>query len=137
MQRNEYLDSLGLNIDEYGTNFLPDDDKRSVGWEDERKRYGFDSREVWNLDRTFVEWLYSHCRMYKDRAQNVVNLNFWNFMFNDKQYTQGSAIDHIIELTGDFLTKGSYGNLDEIDCAREKVKEACLLWAEILPTMWI
>ena len=58
MQKCKYLDDLGIPINEYGTNFMSNDDPREKGWSKERKEYGFDNRETWNLDRIFIEWIY-------------------------------------------------------------------------------
>ena len=32
----------------------------------ERRRYGFDSRELWNLDISMVEWLLPRLKMFKE-----------------------------------------------------------------------
>ena len=50
MQKCKYLENLGLKTEQYGTNFMQDDDKRAQKWAKERKKYGFDNREIWNLD---------------------------------------------------------------------------------------
>ena len=55
MQKCKYLDDLGLKIEEYGTNFISDDDSRKENWAIEREEYGFDGRETWNLDKIFIE----------------------------------------------------------------------------------
>lgn len=137
MQRNKYLDDLGLKIEDYGTNFLQES-RTSVleRWNSQKERYGFDEREVYNLDITFIEWLYSHCKMYKDKAENLINLNFWNFVHNGEIYTQGEAIDYIIKCTGDFLARNRNGLSTESD-RYNAVLDACHLWAEIMPQMWI
>ena len=65
-QRNKYLDDLGISIEKYGTNFCDKKDSRWKKWKKERKKYGFDARECWNLDSIFVEWIYSHFMKYKE-----------------------------------------------------------------------
>lgn len=106
-QRNKYLDDLGLKINEYGTNFTVKNDNRESKWKEERKLYGFDSRETWNLNDTFIEWLYSRLMMYKEQASNIIDMSFYTYDFNGKTYDLGEAIDYIIEnckvyLTSDF-----------------------------------
>ncbi len=73
MQRNKYLEKIGIPIDEYGVNMCDDlNDARQKCWKEEQEKYGFDRREVWELDRLFVEWLYSHLKMYKKVRKNSV-----------------------------------------------------------------
>ena len=38
---------------------------RNKFWKEQRKKYGFDSRQIWNLDTTMVELLYERLKMYK------------------------------------------------------------------------
>jgi hypothetical protein len=54
--RNLFMDELGLKINDYGTNFVSATDSRRKQWESEKLRFGFDNRETWCLDTTFVEW---------------------------------------------------------------------------------
>lgn len=139
MQRNKYLDDLGIKQEDYGTNFCSDLDKRLPYWKKEQKLYGFDSRETWNLNNTFIEWLYSHCMMYKERANEIVDLSFHKFEYNGKTYTLLTAIEYIIECTGEYLKKTSirdFYDFDEEERLFKKVQDATHLWAEILPWMW-
>ena len=65
--KNKYLEDIGIPRDEHSTNFCNDDkDPRQKRWEKQRRKYGFDDRETWNLDVQFIEWLYSHLMMYKE-----------------------------------------------------------------------
>lgn len=129
MQRNKYLDDLGIKQKNYGTNFCAEDDSRYSYWKEEQEMYGFDSRETWCLDRIFIEWLYSHCMMYKEYAG--VDLTYHKFEYNGKTYTQIEAIDYIIECTKAYLIDNN-----AFDDTYKKVQDAIYLWAEILPAMW-
>ena len=143
MQRNKYLDDLGIPIDKYGTNFIPDTDKRNEDWKKERELYGFDSRECWNLDSTFIQWLYSHLMMYfKDAA---IDLNYHTFEFDGKEYIQKEAIEFILERLKNNLvynyTDDKYNlNIDErINKEKEIYKgvyDAIRMWAEIYSACW-
>ena len=97
MQKNKYLDDLGLKITEYGTNFISDDDNRSEDWKKQREIYGFDSRECWCLNIKLMEWLYSRLMMYLEEASEIVDLSYYKFEHNDETYTQEEAIKYIIE----------------------------------------
>lgn len=135
MQKCKYLDDLGIPINEYGTNFMPDDDFRASLWAEEREEYGFDNRETWNLNSIFIEWIYTRVLMYKEYS--IVDLNYHKFPYKDSEITQGEAIDKILELAKEILLLGDY----LWDTEKEKIvynnqREICDLWKEILPAMW-
>lgn len=129
MQKCKYLDDLGLKIEKYGTNFMSDDDPREESWSKERKEYGFDNRETWNLDRIFIEWIYTRVMMYKEYA--CVDTSFHKFSYKDEEITQGQAIDRILELSKEILIEP-----DNTQLWCENIIEICDLWKEVLPYMW-
>ena len=129
MQKCKYLDDLGLKIENYGTNFCEDDDSRSMKWDKEREEYGFDERETWNLDRTFIEWIYTRVKMYQEI--NGVDTNFYRFVYNGEELTQEQMMDRILCLAQDILLE----NVDD-NKIPEIMKEICDIWKEILPCMW-
>lgn len=145
MQRNKYLDNLGIPIEKYVTNFISDDDKRNEIWNEQRKEYGFDSRECWNLDQTFIQWLYSHLMMYLENVDGIINLEYHKFEFDGKEYTQREAIEFIIErlkdsLVHDYTDKYSNLSVDEKIKKEEEiydgVYDAIRMWAEIYGSCW-
>lgn len=129
MQKCKYLDDLGLKIKEYGTNFMDDDDPREENWAKEREEYGFDNRETWNLDRTFIEWIYTRVMMYKEYT--CVDVDFHKFSYKDEAITQGEAMDRILDLAKQILL-----NSDNDELWYENSREICDLWKEVLPCMW-
>ena len=142
MQRNKYLENIGLKQDEYGTNFISNKlDKRHRRWKKQRKEYGFDDRETWNLDSMFVQWLYSHLMMYKEKASEVIDLEFRTFYWKGKDITQLDAIDIILNASKDYLLADSkyidnaisYQEREEI---YDNFFDVMTLWGMILPYMW-
>lgn len=142
MQRNKYLDDLGIDIKDYGTNFINNFfDKRQMRWWNQRKKYGFDARETYNLDYIFVQWLYSHLMMYKEKAGEVVDLECGKLTWHDKEITQLEAIDILIDVSKDFLlADDKYINdvisFEEKEEIYTRFYEAMTLWGMILPCMW-
>ena len=138
MKKNKFLDNLGLKRKEYGTNWcIEKKTKRAKSWKKQRKLYGFDSRECWNLNTTFVEWLYSHLMLYKKEAAQVVDLEYHKFDFNGKTYTQKECINIILKACKRYLL------VDEISEDKEKMakiekdmEDAIKLFADMLPCMW-
>ena len=137
MQKCKYLDDLGIPMYKYGTNFMPDDDPRAQKWSEERKEYGFDSREVWNLDVTFIEWIYTRVMMYKERS--IVDTSFHKIPYKDSEITHGEAIDKILELAKEILQPKPDDYEFKIDTENmiyNNSREICDLWKEVLPCMW-
>ena len=132
-QRNKYLDDLGIPIEKYGTNFLDNRDYRWQSWMKEQKEYGFDARECWNLDITFVEWLYSHLSKYLE--DTIVNTEYHHFEYREtdesepKDVTFGEAIDIIREACKEYLKSPEFD--------REFLpKNIMILLGDIMPALW-
>lgn len=134
MQKNKYLDDLGLKQEEYGINFTKDNDKRKTEWEQQREVYGFDERETWNMGTTFMEWLYSHLKMYDEI--NIVNTSYHTFEFQGKTYTQQELMDLIMEKCEYFLLNQDKPDLNLENKAYEEAKIAIQAFAEVFPAMW-
>lgn len=132
MQRNKYLDDLGIPITEYGTNFIGDNDERNKEWEKEREEYGFDNRETWCLDRILAEWMYSRFMMYKEVT--IVNLDYHKYNIDGKEWTQRECIDKIIENTKFYLCNETYAP-DSTE-VYEKLSEAIKIMSEVIFDMW-
>lgn len=62
--------------EDYGLNWLSKDDDRLKDFNDEKEMYGFCSAETWNMDRIFCEWLYSHCKMYLEKVEGIIDMEF-------------------------------------------------------------
>ena len=133
IQRNKYLDDLGFKPTEYGTNYLLNDDRQDR-WAKEREMYGFDERETWNLCSLFVEWLYSHCMMYKEI--NCVDLSYHKIEYNGVEYTQEEALDLIVKYSKDYLFMDKRFIINGEENISENMALAIHLWAELFPLMW-
>lgn len=134
MQKCKYLDDLGIPMNEYGTNFMSDDDHRAESWAKEREEYGFDNRETWNLDRIFIEWIYTRVLMYKEYS--IVDLDYHKFPYKDLEITQAEAIDKILELSKEILLMDDYYSIKNSEKTINNQREICDLWKEVLPAMW-
>jgi len=134
-QRNRYLEDIGLEPYEYGVNWTVDVKKKTLkGWKRQRKEYGFDERETYEVFDIYAEWLYCHLRMYRKKASKVIDLTYYAIEFEGKTYTEIEAIDKILKWTKYFLKNRD--NLDKKDKAMEKLMKASRLWSELLPYAW-
>lgn len=127
-RKRKYLDDIGYND-------RPDtwnkDDKRQKIWRKQRKKYGFDNREVWNMDLAFYLWLYERLMRYKEITP--VDLKFHKFDFEGKTYTQGELIDEMVKRLRFYLSDKYNQYNDE---HFEYVNKVQYMWAEILHSMW-
>lgn len=129
-QKNKYLEDLGLKKEDYGLNWLSKDDDRLKDFNDEKEMYGFCSAETWNMDRIFCEWLYSHCKMYLEKVEGIVDMEFNCIEIDGEEVTQLECIKRIIKLTGEALIDS------DGEVATMQLREAILIWAEVFPLMW-
>ena len=132
--RHRFLEELGLPIEKCGTNFCGNEDRRYGRWMKQRKEYGFDSRETWCLNHSFLQWLYERLMMYRKEASKIVDLTYHKFEIEGKTYSQIEAINRMIENLEYVLLKG-----DDFDCdeeAAKKTKETLSIWTAVFPAMW-
>ncbi len=107
-------------------------EKRKKAWKKQREKYGFDERETWNLDYTFITWVYERFSMYKDIGSEVVDLEYHKFTVEGKEYTQLQLINIILELC-EFLLKNDDSWKEEYYAV---YSELLKLFSVIIPAMW-
>lgn len=135
VQRNKYLDDLGIPAHSYGLNFSDKNDKHWDKWKKEKELYGFDSRETWCMDGIFMEWLYCHMLMYKKEAGRIIDLKYHKFRYKNKEYTQKQLINKIIKLSRYYLLHYDDEDAETAVAAIKKGQKAARLWAVVLPVM--
>lgn len=129
MKRNKYLEEIGLDKGQYGLYKPKRTDKRRKEWKIQRKEYGFDERETWNLNGTMAEWIYSHLMMFTEIGGKTVDLNYNTFEYNDRNFTLYEAIEYIKDRCREYLLCPSFEN-------DEKMTDALHLLAIIFPALW-
>lgn len=103
---------------------------RDSKWRKEREEYGFDERETWALDTTFMYWLYERLTMFKN--VNCINLDFHKFNINGKELTQRECIDKMIENCKSYITNN---NIDD-ELSYNLKNETLDIWKECIHSMW-
>ena len=135
MIHNKYLEDIGLRVEQITSNVCGDNDDRKSRWDKQQELYGFDERETWALQTTFVEWLYSHLKMYLDIGGKVVDLDFYTFEYKSEQYTQRKCIEIILSACEKFL-KAEDPFWDDDDSIVRDMMDAIKLFADMFPAMW-
>lgn len=136
MKWNKYLDDLGINIENYGSNFAKECKIQRFL---ERLKYGFDYRETINMDLMFAEWIYSRLMMLVEQTED--DLTFHSVELEGDKYTIEKAIQRILNATRNYLY--FYEHVDVIgteEISELEIQELCTemktatrLWAEIMP----
>ena len=126
---HKYIESI-VDIKNTPYGWCDDDDEREIHWQKEQKLYGFDSRETWSLDSTFMFWLYERLMMFKDYADDFIDLDFHKFIIDDKEMTQRECIDEMIKCCESYI-------LSNDDAEEFKLKNRVLdIWKECIHSMW-
>lgn len=126
--RNKFLEDIGL--EDYGVMFCDDsDDERQQEWKQERKEWGFDSREVWNLDITFAEWLYSRLKMFE--MTEGKKLDQCGFVIDGKTKSFDECLKLALCLTREFLE----APFDERRA--EDISDAAYIFGQMLPVLYV
>ena len=105
-------------------------DPRNIEWRMARETYGFDERETWSLDSTFMCWLYERLMMFKE--VNHIDLDFHKFNINGKEMTQRECIDKIIENCKIYI-QNRY--IDD-ELAYNLKNETLEIWKGCIHSMW-
>ena len=132
MQKHKILEDLGFKRKDLPYNFGHKGDFfRQLKWYKERKRYGFDDREVWDLHVTFVYWLLERLIMYRDIAGANIDLTFHTFDYYGNKINQSEALELMIDYCVKFLDKTS--SIEDCYNIWEQLAE---LWYLTGPAFW-
>ena len=98
----------------------------------QRRIYGFDERETWDLDKTFYTWLYEHLMMYRDVT--YVDLSQSRpHEWKGGTYTTEDLLNILIEYLTVAMTK-DYEFCTEKE--REQIDDIPVIWGIIIKEMW-
>lgn len=131
MKQHKILEDFGIARKTIPENLCEENgsENRSHNWRMERKIYGFDNRETWNMDYNFVLWLLERLVMYKEVS--IVDLTYHKGNFKGKKITQEEAIDLMIEKAKACALIDSH----ESEWS-ENWDDLMDLWKEWGPAMW-
>ena len=107
-----------------------DNDERKELFEEERELYGIASYETWNLDISFMEFIYVSFNMYNE--VNCVDTHYPKFNIDGEEWDMQQAIDYIIEISKKYLVerKDFFPDYEELSDKFYKVLKT------VMPFMW-
>lgn len=130
MRQHYYLQKLGLAAPEQ---LLPGD-AREKRWKKERKKYGFDTRDTWNLDYTFLLWLYEHLKLFLKCTDGFVDLTYHQIKIDDCMKNLREWILECIAMLEEVLPVYDKSPKDEE--IYKKTDRVMQIWSKIYPHMW-
>lgn len=109
MINRKYLEDIDINFEDTPNGFAKYDE-RYLHWEEQRKIYGFDERDTWNLEYTIDLLLYERLCMYKEYAMKFLDLDFHKITMEDTEINILECLTRMIE---GLMLKITLDDLDE------------------------
>ncbi|MBO5969836.1 MAG: hypothetical protein J6S14_15190 [Clostridia bacterium] len=98
----------------------------------QRRTYGFDDRETWDMDKTFYLWLYEHLMMFNDVTITDLEKSKL-YTYREEEYTVAALIDILLASLQIAITK-DYDLCTPAE--REHIDDIPKIWAIIIREMW-
>ncbi len=131
------LNDLGIKDRDLPWKYSPKDE-RQVEWRKERKEYGFDERDTWNLHTTLTMLVYERLKFYREFAPISMDTpgHSHTYEIDGEELAYGAIVDRILAAFEDYLKgKGE----DDIRTDEERYKEYQTAWellGVIMPSLW-
>lgn len=129
--RRKALEDAGIELPFY----YEEDEKNKDRIAKDIEEYGFSRRECYNLDFAFLVWLYERLVVYKRDAEPFVDLTYYKFNINGKEYTQIEAINEMISCL-EFCLKDDTVSEQHDKEEREKIEFILEAFKEVFHAMW-
>ena len=121
------LNTNGVSKDEF---YSP---RREFRYFLQRRRNGFDDRELWALDLSAIELIYERLA----RLKEVTHIDFYyhkDFSYQGEAFSQGELIDRLLEIGESIVRSVQSDNFWELEeVYTSKQKEFWEIWAIIAP----
>lgn len=119
----KYLNDLGIKPQNQFTNFAKDEKR----FKKERRIYGFDRRETYDIQYMFVEWLYQRLKMLKELT--IVDMTQYKVFIYGKAKTVEYWVDTMIEQC-EYILKLRNENRCEDSVYFETIKSITYIFSE-------
>ena len=91
------------------------------------------SKECWNLNTVFFQWLKERLPVYLKEADKVIDLNYHKFIVDGKEFTQKEVIQMMITDLN-FIT--NVNTEDWSGIYYDKVNHLMQCWSKVILAMW-
>ena len=116
-----YEKKIGLTDDYFFWKKDDADDERAPVWKEQREKYGFDDRELWDLHTVIAAFVYPRLKMFAEYAASVP-MGMKPLEWGDILKKMARAFELIIT--------------DQVGTHRSEVKEGLDLFREYLFDLW-
>lgn len=117
---------------------VPEDEEYEAIWREERDVYGFDNRDIWDLDRTMTQLLYERLKLYEEETDFLDHESIF-ITVDGEERTAAYIMNRLLELGKDIIVAQENGHIlstkDE-ETVFEKQKEFWSLWGQSFYIFW-
>lgn len=106
--------------------------KREIKWFFERRKYGFDSRETWNMDQSFYCWAYERISLYVKVTEVDIDSDFNCITINGETACMRKWINKILALLKEQIEDDDPLSIAYSTCHQEIMT----IFTELLPYLW-
>lgn len=138
---HKYLDKLKKNLPKniYTRHFPHEfkiNDKKLT--KKRRKKYGFDQRELYDMQLSFCAWLYERLCAYEDwtNVKLVGKEPLVHVCYNEKNYTQYELMQKLKKRIRLYFDVHIFRKKEDNDKNRKKINEIYSIWQALSHVMW-
>lgn len=91
-------------------------------------------RDIWSLDAAFINWLDERLKAYLKYAGKYIDLEYHEFKYKGKTYTQKQLILRMLELTKKI--KDNHLDLWQTEEYDATINELLDIWKLVFTAMW-
>lgn len=95
--------------------------------------HAFDERDTFNLDYTFVCWLYECLKYFQEEASKTVDFSYHKFEINGEELTQAQCIQRMVNDCKIIMTGDDFVNFSEMDAAKD---DLLMVLSKVFWAMW-
>jgi len=112
----------------------PKDDKRVPRLLAAKREIGVDPREAWNVEYSFVVWLYNILNVLVEDGGEVVDFTYYKITICGNTKSELEWIKHLLRLCE--LNLRNYDNIDELENCHYRINAITKIFHKIIHLLW-
>ena len=110
------------------------DDKRVRRFLAAKKELGVDPREAWNMDYSFIVWLYNTLNVLVEDGGEIVDFTYHKITICGNTKNELEWIEHLLRLCE--LNLRNYDNIDELENCHYRINAITKIFHKIIHYLW-
>lgn len=127
----EFLEKLGIGKDNIPQNWGRLFDKRRRKWYFQRKKYGFDERDTWDLNVSLPQMIYERIKLFDEITEEFIDKEFHKEQYRGQTITMQEGINLMLAALETNL-KSEYNSEEAYEAYREFLE----LYMIFHPYLW-